>query len=243
MFGTQAIDKLQGNRVAVFGVGGVGSYAAEALVRGGVGKLDLYDDDRVCLTNLNRQLFATRKTIGTYKTDAAKSRLTEINPQAEINAVKLFYGTDNADSVDLTRYDYVIDAVDTVTAKLELICRCTALGVPVISSMGAGNKLDPTRFIVSDIYRTEICPLARVMRRELKKRGVFALKVVYSPETPVPPAETEELFCKNNCVCPPDTARKCADRRSVPASNSFVPPVVGLIIAGEVINDLIKTAC
>lgn len=240
MFGTQAIERLHGKRVAVFGIGGVGSYAAEALVRGGVGAIDVCDDDRVCLTNLNRQLFATRKTVGDYKVDAAKARLLEINPKAEINALRMFYGSENADSVDLSQYDYVIDAVDTVSAKLELVCRCGELGVPVISAMGAGNKLDPTRFTVTDIYKTEICPLARVMRRELKKRGVSALKVVYSTETPVPAAAGEELSCKNNCVCPPDTARKCTDRRAVPASNSFVPPVVGLIIAGEVIKDLIR---
>jgi tRNA A37 threonylcarbamoyladenosine dehydratase len=236
MFGTSGIAALSASRVALFGAGGVGSYCAEALIRGGLGALEIIDDDRVCLTNLNRQLEATRKTVGSYKVDALRERLLEINPKAEVVTHKMFYLPDA--ELDLTRYDYVIDAVDTVAAKLALAENCERLNIPLIAAMGAGNKLDPTRFEVADIYETSECPLCRVMRKELRRRGVKKLKVVYSREEPLTPLETEELSCKKNCVCPPGTERKCTDRRAIPASNSFVPPVAGFILAGEVIKQI-----
>ena len=222
----------------MFGIGGVGGHAVEALVRSGVGAVDLYDDDRVCLTNLNRQLIATRKTIGGHKVDVLAERMREINPDVRIGAHRMFYVPDVADEVDLSVYDYVIDAVDTVTAKLELAVRCEKLGVPIISAMGAGNKLDPTRFRVADVYETSIDPLARVMRRELRKRGVRKLKVVYSTEVPMKPLDDEEISCRTHCVCPPGTTRKCSVRRDIPGSTAFVPPVVGMIIAAEIVKEI-----
>ena len=238
LLGAEGMERLRSARVAVFGVGGVGGHAVEALVRSGVGAVDLYDDDRVCLTNLNRQLIATRKTIGTHKVDALAERMREINPDVQIGAHRMFYMPDVADEVDLSVYDYVIDAIDTVTAKLELAVRCDRLGVPLISAMGAGNKLDPTRFRVADVYETTIDPLARVMRRELRKRGVKRLKVVYSTEVPLKPLDDEEISCRTHCVCPPGTTRKCSVRRDIPGSTAFVPPVVGMIIAAEIVRML-----
>ena len=238
LLGGDAMETLRGARVAIFGIGGVGSYTAEALVRGGVGALDLVDDDRVCLTNLNRQLFATRKTVGKYKVDVAEERLHEINPDVAITTHKVFYTPETAAQFDFSAYDYVGDAIDTVTGKIALVMQANAAKTPIISAMGAGNKLDPTAFEVTDIYKTSVCPLAKVMRNELRKRKIRRLKVVYSKELPTMPAETEELSCKTHCICPPATARKCTARRQVPGSTSFVPPVVGLIIAGEVIKDL-----
>ena len=238
LLGGDGIARLRAARVAVFGVGGVGGHAVEALVRSGVGAVDLYDDDRVCLTNLNRQLIATRKTIGAHKVDALAERMREINPDVRIGAHRMFYMPDVADEVDLSAYDYVIDAVDTVSAKLELAVRCEKLGVPVISAMGAGNKLDPTRFRVADVYETSIDPLARVMRRELRKRGVKRLKVVYSTEVPIKPLDDEEISCRTRCVCPPGTTRKCSVRRDIPGSTAFVPPVVGMIIAAEIVREI-----
>ncbi|MDR1194636.1 MAG: tRNA threonylcarbamoyladenosine dehydratase [Peptococcaceae bacterium] len=239
LLGTENMERLFAGKVAVFGIGGVGGYCAEALARSGVGGIDLFDDDRICLTNLNRQIIATRKTVGRYKVDAMRERILEINPRAEVGAYKLFYVPATADQVDLSRYDYIVDAVDTVSAKLELICRAKALGAPVISAMGAANKLDPTAFEVADIYATSVCPLARVLRRELRKRGVDELKVVYSREPARTPLADGAAACREHCVCPPGTARKCWERRQVPASNAFVPPVAGLILAGEVVKDLI----
>ena len=239
LFGKEAMEKLANSRVAVFGIGGVGGYTVEALVRSGIGKLDLIDDDKVCLTNLNRQIIATRSTIGKYKVDVMRDRILDINPKAEVNVHKCFYLPETRDEFDFSQYDYVVDAVDTVTAKLEIIMRAKEAGVPVISCMGAGNKLDPTQFHVADIYKTTMCPLAKVMRRELKKRGVKKLKVVYSTESPVKPLENMENSCKTGCVCPPGTTHKCTDRRAIPGSISFVPSVAGLILAGEVIKDLI----
>lgn len=238
MFGKEAMERLSNARVAVFGIGGVGGYAVEALARSGIGAIDLIDDDRICLTNLNRQLHALRSTVGKYKVDVAKERILDINPRAEVNTHKLFYSPETAEQFDFSEYDYIVDAIDTVTGKLELIVRAEEKGTPIISSMGAGNKLDPTAFEVADIYETSICPLARVMRRELKKRGIKKLKVVYSKEQPLPPIEDMAISCKTNCICPPGTARKCTQRRQVPSSNAFVPSVVGLIIAGEVVKEL-----
>ena len=237
-FGAEGMEKLYHARVAVFGIGGVGGYTVEALARSGVGELDLIDDDRVCLTNVNRQIFATRKTVGQYKVDVAEERILEINPKAIVHKYKTFYAPQTADQFDFTQYDYVVDAIDTVTGKLELVEQAQKAGVPIISSMGAGNKVDPTAFEVADIYETSVCPLARVMRQELKKRGIEKLKVVYSKEPPLTPIDDMTISCRTHCICPPGTARKCTQRRQVPGSNAFVPAVVGLIIAGEVVKDL-----
>ena len=238
LLGKEAMDKLQNSRVAVFGIGGVGGYVCEALVRSGIGAIDLIDDDKVCLTNLNRQIIATKKTVGQYKTEVMRDRILEINPKAEVIIHNCFYLPENADDFDFSEYDYVVDAVDTVTAKLELIMRAKESGTPVISSMGAGNKLDASAFRVADIYKTKVCPLAKVMRRELKKRGVKKLKVVYSEEQPIRPVEDMAISCRSHCICPPGAKHKCTERRDIPGSVAFVPSVVGLIIAGEVVKDL-----
>lgn len=215
LLGEEAMEKLKKARVAVFGIGGVGGHVVEALVRSGVGAVDIVDSDKVCLSNLNRQIIATESSIGKYKVDVMKERILDINPEAVVNVHKCFYLPETKDEFDFSQYSYVVDAVDTVTAKIQLVMEAAEAGVPIISSMGAGNKLDPTAFQVADIYKTSVCPLAKVMRRELKKRGIKKLKVVYSKEQPV---------VKN----------------AVPASVAFVPSVVGLIIAGEVIKDLVK---
>ena len=240
LLGVDAMNKLKNSRVAVFGVGGVGGYSVEALARSGVGAVDLIDDDKVCLTNINRQIIADVKTIGKYKVDVARDRILSINPRCKVTTYQCFYLPQNAKDFDFSQYDYVIDAVDTVTAKINLVMQANENGVSVISSMGAGNKLDPTAFVVSDIYKTDVCPLAKVMRRELKKRNIKKLKVVYSKEKPLVPIEDESISCRSHCVCPPGAERKCTDRRTIPGSVAFVPSVVGLIIAGEVIKDLIK---
>ena len=238
LLGKEAMDKLKNSRVAVFGIGGVGGYVCEALARSGVGHFDLIDDDKVCLTNLNRQIIATRKTVGQYKTDVMKERMLDINPDIEVNVHKCFFLPENAEEFPFDQYDYVVDAVDTVTAKIELVMKAKEMNVPIISSMGAGNKLDPSAFCVSDIYKTKMCPLAKVMRRELKQRGVKKLKVVYSEEKPIRPVEDMSISCRNHCICPPGAQHKCTERRDIPGSVAFVPSVVGLIIAGEVIKDL-----
>lgn len=222
LLGKAAMEKLKNSRVAVFGIGGVGGYTVEALVRSGVGTLDLIDDDKVCLTNINRQIYATRKTIGKYKVDVAEERCKDINPDVVINTYKTFYMPETAEKFDFSLYDYVVDAIDTVTGKIELAVNAAKAEVPIICSMGAGNKLDPSSFEVTDIYSTSVCPLARVMRYELKKRGIKKLKVVYSEEKPITPSKAAE-----------DTLR-----RAVPGSTAFVPSVAGLIIAGEVVMDL-----
>lgn len=239
LLGKEAMEKLKNSRVAVFGVGGVGGYSVEALARSGVGAIDLIDDDKVCLTNINRQIIADVKSIGKYKVEVARERILSINPRCKVTIHRCFYLPENASDFDFKDYDYVIDAVDTVTAKINLVMQAKESNANIISSMGAGNKLDPTGFIVSDIYKTSICPLAKVMRRELKKRGVKKLKVVYSKELPLKPLEDYSISCTSHCVCPPGTERKCTDRRAIPGSVAFVPSVVGLIIAGEVIKDLI----
>lgn len=224
LIGADAVSRLKKSRVAVFGIGGVGSYTVEALARSGVGTLDLIDNDTVALTNINRQLIAVHSTIGMYKVDAAKKRLLDINPDIKINTYKTFYIPENSCDFDFSQYDYVVDAIDTVSGKIELVMQAEKAGVPIISSMGAGNKLDAAAFEVADIYKTSVCPLARVMRRELKKRGIKKLKVVYSQEEPRSPVEKSDED--------PGT------RRQIPASIAFVPSAVGLIIAGEVIKDL-----
>ena len=238
LLGKEAMEKLSSSRVAVFGIGGVGGYVCEALVRSGVGHFDLVDDDKVCLTNLNRQIIATRKTVGQYKTDVMKERILDINPDAEVRVYKCFFLPENADEFPFEEYDYIVDAVDTVTAKIELVMKAQEKNVPIISSMGAGNKLDGSMFRVADIYKTKVCPLAKVMRRELKKRGVEKLKVVYSEEMPTRPIEDMAISCRTNCICPPGAKHKCTERRDIPGSVAFVPSVAGLIIAGEVIKDL-----
>lgn len=219
IFGKEALDRLAQARVAVFGIGGVGGYVVEALTRSGIGHLDLIDSDTVDVTNLNRQIVATTKTIGQYKVDVAEKRVSEINPECSVKTYKTFFLPETADQFDFSQYDYVVDAIDTVTGKIGLIMAAQAAIVPVVSAMGAGNKTDPTAFEVADIYKTSVCPLAHVMRKELKKRGVRHLKVVYSKEKPLTPS---------------------GDDKRIPGSTSFVPPVVGLIIAGEVIKDIIS---
>lgn len=222
-YGKEALDKLYKSRIAVFGIGGVGSYAAESLVRAGVKKIDLIDNDTVCLTNINRQLFALHSTVGLDKTNAAKQRLLDINPDAEITCRNLFYCKETENEIDFSEFDYIIDAIDTVSSKILIAQNAKTANVPLISAMGAGNKLDPTAFEVADIYKTAVCPLAKVMRMELKKRGIKKLKVVYSKELPLKPKEISE--------------EKSA-KRQIPGSNPFVPPVVGLIIASEVVKDI-----
>lgn len=238
LYGEETMGRFASSRVAVFGIGGVGGYVVEALARSGIGALDLIDDDKVCLTNVNRQIIATSKTLGKYKVDVAEERVHDINPDCEVRTYKTFFLPDTQDQFDFTQYDYVVDAIDTVTGKLALIMKSKEAGVPIISSMGAGNKIHADMFEVTDIYKTSVCPLARVMRNECKKRGIKSLKVVYSKEKPIRPLEDMSISCRSNCVCPPGTARKCAERRDIPGSTAFVPSVVGLIIAGEIINDL-----
>ena len=238
VYGEEVMKKLASSRVAVFGIGGVGGYVVEALVRSGIGALDLIDDDKVCLTNINRQIIATRKAIGKYKVDVAEERVHDINPDCDVKTYKTFFLPETKDEFDFTQYDYVVDAIDTVTGKLGIIECCQDANVPVISSMGAGNKVNASMFEVADIYKTSVCPLAKVMRHECKKRGIKKLKVVYSKEQPRRPLEDMSISCRQHCICPPGTVRKCTERRDIPGSTAFVPSVVGLIIAGEVINDL-----
>lgn len=238
LLGQDGMDRLANARVAVFGVGGVGGFTVEALARSGVGAIDLIDDDKVCLTNINRQIIALRSTVGKYKVDVAAERLHDINQNIQVNTYKTFYMPDTAHQFDFSQYDYVVDAIDTITGKLELVMQAHKAGTPIICSMGAGNKLDPTAFRVADIYKTSVDPLARVMRHELRKRGIKKLKVVYSEEPPMRPVDDMASSCRTNCICPPGAARKCTERRDIPGSNAFVPSVVGLIIAGEVIKDL-----
>ena len=238
LLGKEAMDKLSQSRVAVFGIGGVGGYVCEALVRSGVGAFDLVDHDKVCLSNLNRQIIATKKTVGQYKVEVMKERIWEINPDADVRVRQEFFLPENADTFPFEEYDYVVDAVDTVTAKIEIIMRAKEKGVPVISSMGAGNKLDGSGFRVADIYKTKVCPLAKVMRRELKKRGVKKLKVVYSEEIPTRPHSCPESDSRNEDAYLTEEELKTAGRRDIPGSVAFVPSVAGLIIAGEVVRDL-----
>lgn len=239
LIGEDSLKKLENSKVAVFGIGGVGSYVVEGLVRSGVSKLVLIDDDCVCLTNLNRQLHATRKTVGKPKVEVMKERILEINPKAEVTTYQKFYMPDTADELINDDYDYMVDAIDTVTGKIDLIVKAQEKGIPVISCMGAGNKMDPTQFEVTDIFKTSVDPLAKVMRKELRLRGIKSLKVVYSKEIPIKPVPTEGSDCSQHCICPKGTARTCTIRHQIPGSIAFVPSVAGLIIAGEVIKDLI----
>lgn len=239
LIGKEALAKLAQKKVAVFGIGGVGSFVVEGLVRAGVGKLVLVDDDCICLTNLNRQLHATMKTIGKPKVEVMRDRVLAINPKAEVTVFQEFYLPETADGLIADDYDYIVDAIDTVTGKIDLVLKAKEKSIPIISSMGAGNKLDASKFEVADIFSTSVCPLAKVMRYELRKRGVAGLKVVYSREKPLTPQENEESSCSKSCVCPTGTTRKCTTRRQIPGSIAFVPSVAGLIMAGEVVQDLI----
>ncbi len=238
IIGHEAMQKLHESRVAVFGVGGVGGYAIEGLARSGVGTLDIIDDDRVCLTNLNRQIAALRSTVGKYKVDVTKERILDINPDAVVNTYKCFFLPENESDFDFSQYDYVIDAVDTVTAKIAIIMKAKEAGVPVISCMGCGNKMDPSLLKVADIYETSICPLAKVMRHEMRKRDVKELKVIYSTEEVSRPLEGEDS-CRTQCICPPGTKRKCTVRRDIPSRSAFVPPAAGMLIASAVVRDMI----
>lgn len=240
LLGMEATNILSKKRVAVFGLGGVGSFVVEGLVRSGVGKFVLFDDDTVCLTNLNRQLIATQRTVGRPKVEVMRERILEINPAAEVEIHRCFYGPANAADFSYSDYSYIVDCIDTVSSKLVLVENSVRLHIPIISCMGAGNKLDPTKFELADIKKTSVCPLARVMRQELKKRRIKKLKVLYSKEIPISPLVNETTGCKIDCICPEGTTRKCASRRQIPGSVPFVPSVAGLILAGEVVKDLLK---
>ena len=237
IYGADCMQILRQSRVAVFGIGGVGGSAVEALARMGVGTLDLIDDDRVCLTNLNRQVFATRSTVGKYKVDAARERIADLDPTIQVNTYQTFFLPEESDQFDFSQFDYVVDAIDTVTGKIQIILQAQAAGVPVISAMGCGNRTDPTKLTVTDLFKTSQDPLARVMRRELKKRHVKKLKVVYSTEPAIRPLDSENS-CLHHCICPPGSTRKCTERRDLPGSTSFVPPAAGMMIASAVVNDL-----
>ena len=239
LIGKEALKKLQNAKICIVGIGGVGSFVLEGLARAGVGNFVLVDDDKVCLTNTNRQIIALKSTVGKPKVEVAKERVLDINPKANVEIYQEFFLPSTKGIIDET-IDYIVDAVDTVTAKIELVMRANELNIPIICSMGTGNKLDPTKFIVTDIYKTEMDPLAKVMRRKMRKRGIKHLKVLYSKEQPIEIDNEAESNCKTNCICPPGTARKCATRNQVPGSISFVPSVAGLIIAGEVVKDIIN---
>lgn len=240
LMGKAAIDTLMGSRVAVFGVGGVGGYVVEALARSGVGELDIIDDDRVCLTNVNRQVIATLSTVGKYKVDVCEERVHDINRRCIVHKYQMFYLPETADAIDISQFDYVVDCIDTVKAKLDLIKRCHDLKVPIISCMGAANKMDATAFQVTDINKTKMDPLAKVIRKKLRKMNIHKLKVVYSEEEPLRPIDDPNISCRFHCICPNKDMRKCTDRRDIPASNAFVPAAAGLICGGEVIKDLVR---
>ncbi|MFA5524167.1 MAG: tRNA threonylcarbamoyladenosine dehydratase [Tissierellales bacterium] len=237
IIGSEGLEKLRKSKIAIFGIGGVGSYSVEALARSGVESFILVDDDDICLTNINRQIHATRKTVGKAKVDIMKERVIEINPRANVITHKELYNSESAERLLEDDYTYVIDAIDMVSAKLDLIERCKIRNIPIISAMGAGNKLNPTMFEVSDIYKTSVCPLAKVMRKELRNRNIKSLKVVYSKEIPIIPQNVGD-DCKTDSICS-DKDRTCIVRRQIPGSVSFVPSVSGLIIASEVIKDIL----
>ncbi len=242
LMGKPAIDTLMGSRVAVFGVGGVGGYVVEALVRSGLGEIDLIDDDRVCLTNVNRQVIATLSSVGKHKVDVCEERIHDINRRCIVHKYQMFYLPEFADAIDLSQFDYVVDCIDTVKAKLDLIKRCHDLKVPIISCMGAANKMDATAFKVTDINKTQMDPLAKVIRKKLRKMNIHKLKVIYSEEEPLRPIDDPNISCRFHCICPNKDMRKCTERRDIPASNAFVPAAAGLICGGEVIKDLIRNA-
>jgi tRNA A37 threonylcarbamoyladenosine dehydratase len=240
LLGKEAIERLRTSSVAVFGIGGVGSHAAEGLARSGIGTIGLFDHDTVCLSNINRQLIATHRTLGRKKVDVMKERIADINPSCTVLAFDCFYTAGNADDFDLSRYDYIVDAIDTISSKLVLIERAKKAGVPIISCMSAGNKLNPAAFDVADIRDTSVCPIARVLRKELKARGIRSLKVVYSREVSLKPSGGEPADGRDAGASPPFIGGKDSSRRQIPGSVSFVPPVAGFILASEVVKDLIK---
>lgn len=242
LLGKPAIDTLNGSRVAVFGVGGVGGYVVEVLARSGVGALDIIDDDRVCLTNVNRQILATISSVGKHKVDVAEERIHDINPRCHVRKYQMFYLPENASEFDFTHYDYVVDCIDTVTAKLDLIQRCHDLNIPIISCMGAAYKLDPTQLQVTDIWKTINDPLAKVIRKKLRKTNVKHLKVVYSPELPIESIDQPDISCRYHCICPAKDMRACTERHTIPSSNAWVPATAGLICGGEVVKDLVNNA-
>lgn len=242
LLGRPAIDTLAGSRVAVFGVGGVGGYVVEVLARSGVGAIDIIDDDRVCLTNVNRQILATVKTVGKHKVDVAEERIHDINPRCIVRKYKTFYLPDEANKFDFENYDYVVDCIDTVTAKLDLIQRCQRLRLPLLVCLGAAYKLDATRFEVTDLFKTINDPLAKVLRKKLRKAGIKYQKVVYSPELPLESIDQPDISCRFHCICPNKDMRKCTDRHTIPSSNAWVPATEGLIAGGEVVKDLINAA-
>jgi tRNA threonylcarbamoyladenosine dehydratase len=238
LIGIDGVDKLKNSKIAIFGIGGVGAYTAEALCRAGVGSLVLIDYDDICLTNLNRQIHATRKTVGKSKVDTMKERLLEINPNMNVIIFKELYNEESAERLLTPALHYVVDAIDMVSSKLDLIIRSQQMNIPIISCMGAGNKFDPTKIEIVDINKTSVCPLARVIRQELRKKGIKKLKVAYSKETPVTPIETEKN-CKNNCICSNKDLAKCTHRRQIPGSISFVPSAFGLALASAVVRDIL----
>ncbi len=238
LIGSEALERLRNCKVVVFGIGGVGSFTVEALVRAGVGKLVLVDDDLVCLTNINRQIIATYKTISKPKVEVMRDRVLEINPKCEVDIFQTFVKADNIGDIISEDVDYVVDAIDTVSSKIALVMWCMEKNINIISSMGTGNKLDPTRFRITDIYNTKMCPLAKVMRKELRRRGVPSLKVLYSEEMPMELKVDDVITCKEGCVCT-GGSKKCLEKRQIPGSISFVPPVAGMIIGGEVLKDMI----
>ena len=240
LLGREKIERLQQAKVAVFGLGGVGGYVVEALARSGIGRLDLTDDDKICESNLNRQIIATTLTVGQYKVDVARERVLSINPDAIVHTYRTFYLPDTAGQFDFSQYDYVVDAIDTVTGKLTLVEQAMACGVPIISSMGTGNKMDPSAFQVADIAQTSVCPLAKVMRRELKKRGIYHLKVVYSREQPEVMVDDRERKSEESGQGTLEMTKGHSAKRQIPGSNAFVPAVAGLIIAGEVVQDVVQ---
>jgi tRNA A37 threonylcarbamoyladenosine dehydratase len=237
LLGPESTAVLAGKTVAVFGIGGVGSFVVEALARAGIGRFVIVDDDSVCLTNINRQAIALHSTIGMPKVEAARARILDINPAAAVDARHCFFGKDTADGFDYRAFSYMVDCIDTVSSKIILAERAVANGIPLLSSMGTGNKLDPLKFEFADIYETSVCPLARVLRHELRKRGIPSLKVLYSREEPLAPAAGPT--CAESCVCPPGSAKSCVGRRQIPGSVSFVPPAAGIMIAGRVVKDLL----
>ncbi|MDN5303920.1 MAG: tRNA threonylcarbamoyladenosine dehydratase [Fusobacteriaceae bacterium] len=239
IIGSENLEILATKHVAVFGIGGVGSFVVEGLARAGIQNFTLIDYDDICITNINRQIHATTKTIGKLKVNIMKERILEINPKAKVNALKILYNKDTEEEIFKEKFDYVVDAIDMVTSKLLLIEKCKNENIPIISSMGTGNKINPTMFEVSDIYKTSVCPLAKVMRRELKRRGIKKLKVVYSKEQPIKP-KVSVATCKENCVCPTNTEINCKSKRQIPGSISFAPSVAGLIIASEVVKDILN---
>ena len=240
LIGKKSLNKLRHATVAVFGVGGVGSYAVEAFARCGIGHIVMVDDDVICMTNINRQLHATHKTIGRPKVDVMKERILEINPKAKVTTHRIFYLPENGANLISKDYDYIVDALDTVTAKIDIVLRAKELKIPLISCMGSGKKLDPTKFEIADLFDTTVCPLCKVMRVELRKRGVDRLRVVYSKEPVMESFEVEDASCSKSCICPKGgSIRKCSDRRDIPGTISFIPAVAGMIAASAVVRDLL----